>query len=302
LFAILTVFASTWFLLEGQGSIQPNPPQDSETLWPAGAPDAKGKEPADIPKVTVHRPTEAQAKANKGAGAAIVICPGGGYGFLAKTYEGHDVARWLNSLGVTGIVLEYRLGPKYHYPVQLHDAQRSLRFARAHAEKWNIDPARIGIMGFSAGGHLASMAGTRFDAGDAEATDPIDRLSCRPDFMILCYPVIRMAGPFAHGGSRDNLLGKGADAKLAESLSNDTQVTEKTPPAFLLHTSEDTVVPPENSVLFYQALIRHKVAAELHIYEKGRHGLGLGPAGLPYSSWREQCALWMKSGGLLGSD
>jgi acetyl esterase/lipase len=230
-----------------------------------------------------------------------VICPGGGYGGLAISYEGHDVARWLNTLGVTGVVLKYRHAPKVRHPAPLEDAHRALRMVRAHADEWKIDPSRVGILGFSAGGHLASTAGTHFDGGDASAKDPVDRLSCRPDFMILVYPVITMADPYTHKGSRRNLLGDRPDPKLVELLSNEKQVTAKTPSTFLAHTSEDSAVPPQNSVMFYEALVRNKVPAELHIYEKGQHGLGMNRRPeLPFSSWPERCAAWLAGRGILG--
>ncbi len=263
-------------------------------LWPDGAPDAQGKGSADTPSVIVYLPP-----ADKANGAAIVICPGGGYGALAVDHEGHQIARWANSFGVAGIILQYRLGPKYHHPVELHDAQRALRYTRAHAMEWHIDQNRVGILGFSAGGHLASTAGTHFDAGKPDAADPIDHLSCRPDFMILLYPVITLKGPYAHNGSRINLLGRDADDRLVESLCNEKQVSARTPPTFLVHTSEDRGVPPENSVLLYLALRKANVPAELHIYEKGRHGLGLGPKDLPFSSWPARCIAWLNGRQLL---
>ena len=294
---VLTILASLaacwalhdWSIVQAQDSVEPNP----QPLWPKGAPGALGTGAKDTPTVTVYLP--AAVKAN---GAAVVICPGGGYGALARDHEGHQVARWLNALGVAGIILEYRLGPRYHHPIEMHDAQRALRFTRAHAKEWNIDPERVGILGFSAGGHLASTAGTHFDAGTADAADPIDRLSCRPDFMILVYPVITLKGPYAH--NRINLLGKDADDSVVESLCNEKQVTPKTPPTFLVHTGADKGVPPENSILFYQALRKAKVPAELHIYEQGNHGLGLGTIkGLPFASWPERCAAWMSGRRLL---
>ncbi len=263
-------------------------------LWPDGAPGAKGKETADIPAVMVYLPPKEKAN-----GAAVVIFPGGGYGALAMDHEGHQIATWLNSHGIAGIVTRYRLGPKYHHPIELHDAQRTIRYTRAHAKEWGIDPGRVGILGFSAGGHLASTAGTHFDRGQKDANDPIDRMSSRPDFMVLMYPVISLAGPYAHGGSRTNLLGKNPDPSLVENLSNDKQVTKDTPPTFLVHTTEDNGVPPQNSVLFYLALVKNHVPAELHIYEKGRHGLGLGPRELPYASWPDRCIAWMEGRGLL---
>jgi acetyl esterase/lipase len=274
----------------------------AQKLWPGGAPGALGKGDTDEPSVIPYLPP-----ADKANGAAIVICPGGGYGMLAMDHEGHQIARWANSFGVAGIIVRYRLGPRYHHPIELGDVQRALRYTRAHAKEWNIDPKRVGVLGFSAGGHLASTAGTHFDYGkkdtdDAnrkDSDDAIDRQSCRPDFMILLYPVITFKGPFAHMGSRENLLGKDADDKLVESLCNEKQVTAQTPPTFLVHTSEDRGVPPENSVMFYRALQKARVPAELHIYEKGQHGLGLGPKNLPFSSWPDRCVAWLNSRGLL---
>ncbi|MCI0459232.1 MAG: alpha/beta hydrolase [Gemmataceae bacterium] len=258
-------------------------------LWPDGAPGADGKQSADVPTVTVYLPP-----ADKATGAAVVICPGGGYGALAINHEGHDVARWCNSIGAAGIIVKYRHSP-YRHPIPLGDAQRALRYTRAHAKEWGIDARRVGILGFSAGGHLASTAGTQFDDGKKDAADPIDREGCRPDFLVLVYPVITLTGPYAHNGSRNNLLGKDADPKLVESLCNEKRVTGRTPPTFLVHTTEDTGVPPENSLLFYQALRKAKVPAELHVYEKGRHGLGLGPKEMAFSSWPERCAAWLKA-------
>lgn len=265
-----------------------------QRLWSADAPGAAGKKPEDTPSVTVYLPP-----ADKDTGAALVICPGGGYGFLAMDHEGHQIARWLNSFGVAGVILQYRIAPRYRHPAPLQDAQRAIRFTRAHAEEWKIDPKRVGILGFSAGGHLASTAGTHFDAGKADADDSVERQSCRPDFLVLCYPVITFKGPHAHLGSRNNLLGKDAKDELVEDMCNDKRVTPQTPPTFLVHTTEDSGVPPENSVLFYQALRQNKVAAELHIYDKGRHGLGLGPKELPFSSWPGRCQDWMRTQGLL---
>ncbi len=262
-------------------------------LWPAGAPLAKGKAAADIPKITVYLPP-----ADKATGAAIVVCPGGGYGGLAISYEGHDVARWLNTVGVAGVVLKYRVAP-YRHPAPLLDAQRALRYVRAHAKEWGLDPQRVGILGFSAGGHLASTAATQFDSGKEKAADAVDRQTCRPDFAVLVYPVITFTGPFAHGGSRNNLLGKDANPQLIDSLCNQKRVTAQTPPTFLVHTSEDKAVPPENSVLFYEALRAAKVPAEMHIYEKGQHGLGMGQPGSAFSSWPRRLVDWMATHNLL---
>lgn len=261
-------------------------------LWVGDAPGAKGKETGDIPGIHIY-------PAEKPNGAAVVVCPGGGYGGHAMDHEGVQIADWLNSHGITAVVLKYRLGAKYNHPIPLQDAQRAIRYVRAKATDWKVDPNRVGILGFSAGGHLASTTGTHFDLGKKDAKDPIDGESCRPDFMVLMYPVITLSGPFAHGGSRNNLLGKNPDPQLIELLSNEKQVTKDTPPTFLVHTSADKGVPPENSVMFYLALSKHKIPAELHIYEKGNHGLGLGPKDLPYSSWPDRCIAWMKGRGLL---
>jgi acetyl esterase/lipase len=264
-----------------------------ELLWANGAPGAQGSEDIDKPTLTPY-----PAPAGRGVGTAVVVCPGGGYLHLAMDHEGDQVARWLNSLGVAAFVLKYRLGPKYHHPVELGDAQRAIRTVRARAEQYRISPDRVGIMGFSAGGHLASTAGTHFDAGNPSAPDPIDRVGSRPDFLILGYPVISF-GPFAHKGSLHALLGDNPDPKLAESLSNELQVTAQTPPTFLFHTTEDRTVPVENSVLFYMALRKAGVPAEMHIYEKGPHGVGLAPTDEALSSWPGRLADWLRVRGLL---
>jgi acetyl esterase/lipase len=263
-------------------------------LWPEGAPGAKGEEPADTPTLNVYQPA-----ADKANGTAVIVCPGGGYGHLALGHEGHDLGEFFKSLGVTAFVLKYRISPHYQHPAPLNDAQRAIRLVRSRANEWKLDPKRIGIMGFSAGGHLASTAGTHFDAGDPQAKDPIDRVSCRPDFLILCYPVISLNTEYAHVGSRNNLLGKDADATVVQSLSNETQVSDQTPPTFLFHTDADTGVRPENSVLFYLALKKHKIPAELHIYEQGRHGVGMAAKDPVLSTWSARLADWLKGRGLL---
>jgi acetyl esterase/lipase len=261
----------------------------TQLLWPGGAPGAKGDKPEDKPTLTALLPDESKA-----VGTAVVICPGGGYGGLATDHEGKQIGEWLNSFGVAGFMLEYRhRGRGYGHPAPLQDAQRAIRTVRANAEKWKIDPHKIGIMGFSAGGHLASTAGTHFDAGDPNAADAIERVSCRPDFMILCYAVIALGEPYTHRGSQENLLGKDAAPELIESLSNEKQVTAETPPTFLFHTDEDTAVPAENSVQFYLALRRAKVPAELHIYRAGRHGVGLAKNLPGASDWPKECEAWM---------
>ena len=211
-----------------QNSNQPTTQTPSQPepipLWANGAPGAKGAEPEDIPSVQLYQPP-----ADKASGAAIVVCPGGGYAHLAP-HEGHDIAVWLNSIGVTAVVLKYRLGPKYQNPAMMQDALRSIRYTRSKASEWKIDPNRVGIMGFSAGGHLASTAATHFTVGDPNASDPIEKLSSRPDLAILCYPVITMTDPSVHKGSRKNLLGENPPEQLINLMSNEKQVTEQTPP------------------------------------------------------------------------
>jgi acetyl esterase/lipase len=262
-------------------------------LWPQGAPGAVGNEEKDKPSLTVYLPP-----ADKANGAAVVVCPGGGYGALAMDHEGKQVAEWLNSIGVAGFVLQYRIAPRYHHPAPLQDAQRAIRTVRAREKEWNVDPKRIGIWGFSAGGHLASTAGTHFDRGHP-AEDVIEEASCRPDFLILAYPVISMEPGVAHMGSRINLMGKDPDPKLVENLSNEKQVTSETPPTFLFHTDADSGVLPENSVQFYLALRKAKVPAELHIYQRGPHGVGLAPRDQILSTWKDRLQAWMKGNGLL---
>jgi acetyl esterase/lipase len=235
--------------------------------------------------VTVHLPAT-------GNGAAMVICPGGGYGGLVTGPEGHGIANWLNKHGIAGIVLEYEL-PKGRAMVPLLDAQRAIRITRARAKDWGIDPNRIGTIGFSAGGHLASTAGTHFDAGDAETTDPIDRVSCRPDFMVLVYPVISM-GEKTHGGSKRNLLGQDPSAENIKLFSNELQVTKETPPAYLAHAKDDGVVVPENSQQFYDALQAHKIASEYLELPSGGHGLN-GYKGPMWDAWQAGSLTWLES-------
>ena len=267
-------------------------------LWSEGAPGAKGKTDKDIPAVQVFLPV------SKKPTPAIVICPGGGYGHLAMDHEGLQVARWLNKIGVAGIVLRYRISPDYRHPSPMHDVQRALRFTRYHAKEWNIDVKKVGVLGVSAGGHLASTAATHFDSGSKSEgkltiSKKIDSESCRPDFAVLCYPVITFTKSSMHKGSRRNLLGNDPDPKLIQLLSNELQVTKLTPPTFLVHTNEDTGVPPENSILFYLALRKAKIPAEMHIFEKGRHGLGLGSKDQAFSAWPNLCERWLKARGIL---
>jgi acetyl esterase/lipase len=264
-------------------------------LWPQGAPGAHGDADDDKPTLIAY-----PAAAEKNVGTAVIVCPGGAYGHLSLVNEGSGIAKWLNSLGVTAMVLKYRhAGGGYHYPAPLQDAQQAIRYVRAHAADWKLNPARIGIMGFSAGGHLASTTGTHFDAGDPKSDDPVERASCRPDFMILCYPVISMTSEFTHKGSRKNLLGDNPDPALAEQLSNEKQVTAETPSAFIFQTNADTTVPAENSVEFYLALRKAKVPAEMHIYQEGKHGVGMGGSDPVLRTWTERAADWLKVRGLL---
>lgn len=256
-------------------------------LWENGAPNAVGKEPLDIPTMTPFLASKETA-----TGAAIVVCPGGGYQNLSEIKEGSEVAKWLNSLGISAFVLKYRLGMRYNQPNQLLDAARALRTVRARAKEWNLDTKRIGILGFSAGGHLASTLGTHFDAGKADSKDEIERISSRPDLMVLIYPVITM-GEFTHKGSKKNLLGENPSEELIKLYSNELQVTGETPPTFLVHTMTDAAVPVENSLLFLSALRKVGVPFEFHLYEQGPHGFGLAPANPILASWAERCADWL---------
>jgi acetyl esterase/lipase len=265
-------------------------------LWPDGAPGAVGTDDVDRPAVRIYQPQEAVR-----TGAAILVCPGGGYGVLASDHEGQQVAKWLNTIGVTAVVLKYRLGPRYHHPAPLNDAQRGLRYIRAHAADLGVAPDRIGVMGFSAGGHLASTLSTHFDSGHADSHDPIERESCRPDFAVLAYPVISFTADFSHRGSARNLLGDNPDPELLKSLSNEMQVTNQTPPTFLFHTSEDKGVPVQNSLVYYRALVEHGVPAELHVYQNGPHGVGLAPGDPVLSTWKERLAAWLKANGFLAA-
>ncbi len=267
-------------------------PETPIVLWPGGAPGALGSEPVDIPTLTPYLPSKERM-----SGAAIIICPGGGYAHLAD-HEGEPVARWINSLGVTAFVLKYRLGPRYHHPAPMQDAARAIRIVRARAMEWGLDPQRIGILGFSAGGHLASTAGTHFDSGKPEALDPIERVSSRPNLMILIYPVITMREK-THAGSKANLLGANPAPELIALLSNDEQVTKGTPPTFLVHTVTDPVVAIDNALLFVTALRKAGVPFEFHAYESGPHGFGLGNKDPTLATWPDHCGDWLRLHGFI---
>lgn len=272
-----------------------NAQQQTMLLWPDGAPGALGDRDEDKPSLTAY-----PADPSRAVGSGVVICPGGGYWMLAMDHEGDQIARWFNDRGMHAFVLKYRLGRDgYRHPAMLRDGQRAIRLVRARAEEWGVEPDRLGIMGFSAGGHLASTVATHFDSGDPNSDDPIERESSRPTFLVLGYPVISFETAYTHRGSRQNLIGENPDLELVHSLSNETQVTTMTPPTFLVHTDEDSAVPAENSVLFYLALRKAGVPAELHIYQKGRHGLGLAPDDPIFSSWASRLEDWLQVRGLL---
>jgi acetyl esterase/lipase len=277
-------------------------------LWPQGAPGATGSDPGDenhagdVPTITVYPAPKGQA-----TGASIVICPGGGYGFLATEHEGKEVAEWLNALGIAGVVLKYRLAPKYKHPAPLDDARRAIRTVRGKSKEWGLDPDRVGVMGFSAGGHLASTLATQFREAPPASGDPTDGLTERPDVAILVYPVVSLTADYSHKGSARNLLGPDATREQLTELSNETRVTEKTPPTFMAHTLADGGVPMENSLAFAMALRKNKVPFELHVFEKGQHGLGLGTGSKrhnvapepSFQAWPALCATWLKSRGFL---
>lgn len=262
-------------------------------LWENGAPGAQGDADGDKPTLTVYRASR------NASPTGILIAPGGGYGALAVDHEGRQIAAFFNAMGVHAFVLKYRLGPRYRHPTQLGDAQRAIRMVRARAKEFGIAPDRIGMMGFSAGGHLTATAGTHFDGGRADAADPIERASSRPDFLILAYPVISLDPAITHGGSSRNLLGENPDPTLVDALSNDRQVTAETPPTFLFHTTADAGVPVENSIRFYLALRKAKVPAEMHVFENGPHGVGLALWDPALATWPALLTNWLRGRALL---
>lgn len=259
-------------------------------LWPDGVPHSQGTGEGHDPALIPYLPA-----AEKANGAAIVIAPGGGYSHLAVDHEGDQIARWFNDNGVAAFVLLYRHAPVYSHPVPLIDARRAMQLVRSKATDFAIDPARIGMIGFSAGGHLTATTGTQFVAANPAADDPADRVSSRPDFLILGYPVITMTDPYTHVGSRNNLLGKDAKEVIHNALSAEKNVTKETPPTFIVHTTEDQAVPVQNALMFYTALVEHGVPAEMHIYERGHHGLGLAPDDPAMKTWPALCIEWLRT-------
>ena len=268
-------------------------------LWPNLPPGTTHRGPGDQPQLIV---TQAESKSPT---AGIVILPGGGYGGHAMGHEGQDIAQWMKSMGISSVICDYRLrgkgnaGKGYGHPSPMLDAQRAIQTMRARAQEWNLDPQRIGVIGFSAGGHLCSTVSTHFAEPDPDSEDPIQRVSSRPDFSILCYPVIALGKPHTHKGSQRNLLGDHASDELIKELSNELQVSDRTPPTFLFHTGEDTAVPVQNSLDYYQACVRHGVPAELHVFPKGRHGLGLAAKQDGASQWPDLCKNWLRSIGMV---
>ncbi len=258
------------------------------------APGAQGTAEKDKPTLTIWLP-------EKGVGTGAIVVPGGGYGGTGVDGdEGAGVARWLNSIGVAAFCVKYRqFGSGYRHPAPSDDARRALRIVRSRAEQYHLDPQRIGMVGSSAGGHLASTIATHFDAGQKDSPDPIQRVSSRPDFLVLVYPVISFTSEFTHEPSRLNLLGQTPDPQLVLNLSNEKQVTPRTPPTFIVHTNEDEEVMPENAVSFYLALRRERVPAELHVFAKGPHALGMGRNTPGFGQWPHLCGVWLKDRGLL---
>jgi acetyl esterase/lipase len=277
----------------GRGGAPPPASPQEILLWENGAPGALGQADTDKPTITAYRAPRGSS------GTAIIVAPGGGYSGLAIEHEGRQWAYWYNAMGITAFVLKYRLGPRYHHPIELGDAQRAIRTVRARAAEFSVIPDRIGMMGFSAGGHLTSTAGTHFDSGKADSPDPIERAGSRPDFLILGYPVISFDPAVTHAGSLRMLLGDNPDPKLVENLSNDLQVTAQTPPTFIFHTTNDNGVPVENSIRFYLALRKAKVPVEMHLFENGPHGVGMALSDPSLSTWPNLLMNWLRARGLL---
>lgn len=258
-------------------------------LWPGGAPGALGEADKDVPTLILY-PAETNP-----SGTAVVVCPGGGYGGLAMGHEGHEIAAWLNKNGISAFICNYRhRGKGYGHPYPMMDAQRAIRTVRARSKEWKIDPKKVGIIGFSAGGHLASSCATHDSIGELDKADIVNQQPCRPDFAILCYAVIGFDKPYTHRGSQHNLIGKDADQELVKFYSNEEQVSSKTCPTFLWHTAEDRAVPVQNSIYFFLACQKHKIPSALHVFEKGRHGIGLAATNETAKHWPELCIGWLK--------
>ncbi len=272
-----------------QGGIGPVP----LLLWPEGAPGSLGSEPEDRPTLRIYTPASELA-----TGTAIVVCPGGGYSAHAMDTEGHQVAEWLQTLGVTAVVLGYRLAPRYRHPAPFEDVRRAVRYVRSRAADLGVSPRRVGVMGFSAGGHLAATLATRHDDGDAAAGDPVERYGCRPDFLVLAYPVISLM-EWLSVVTRRSLLGDDPDPALLDALSADRHVDERTPPTFLFHTGEDGAVAVEHSLAFFGALRRARVPAELHVFPWGAHGAGLAAGDPVLAAWKERLHDWLRASGFL---
>ncbi len=270
-------------------------------VWPGGAPNHNGMDEPEIVTDDGHIKNISEAEIyvylpekNINTGAAVVICPGGGYWIEASQHEGHAIAKWLNTKGIAGIVLKYRL-PYGHHEIPSSDVRQTMRTIRLNAKEWGIDINKIGLAGSSAGGHLAATAGTRFDMGNNESTKPIEQMSCRPDFLLLLYPVITFNEEFGHMGSRKNLIGEGNDWKLVEKYSNELHVTPQTPPTFLILADDDKAVVPRNSIEFYLQLKKNDVPAEMHIFAKGGHGFGIRKKNLPVDQWPELFYNWLQA-------
>ena len=296
--ALLVFVVPPTGLVRGQAPTTPASWGEPRTipLWDAGAPGALGSDQSDQPSLVWYPPYGRNV-----SGTGVIVAPGGAYLAQARNHEGRQAANWFNALGVGAFVLNYRLGPRYHHPIELGDARRAIRLVRSRAKEFGLSPSRIGVMGFSAGGHLASTAETLFDAGDPQAPDPIDRLSSRPDFAILAYPVITMLPPYTHEISAQALLGDNPDTALRRALSSELNVTAETPPTFIFATTTDTTVPVENSVNFYLALKRAGVPAELHVFGSGPHGVGLDLADPALGLWPKLLEEWLRNRGLLSA-
>jgi len=294
-FLFMLVLMGASLLGQERATVPPGMPQ-AIYLWPNGVPGALGQTEVDIPRIYAFLPK------TRSTSTAVLVIPGGGYENVAMGYEGVQIADWLNAQGIPAFVLDYRVAP-YHYPAEIEDGERAMRLIRAHAAEYGIDPHRLGVWGSSAGGHLASTLGTHCDADavPVEQPDAADRESCKPDFMVLAYPVISMTLPEAHAGSRMNLLGPEVSPLLERRYSNQFAVTAATPMTFLFATTWDPVVPVENSLDFYRALERAKVPAELHLYDYANHGCGLCGSILPLSTWPMLLRNWLVQRGWVPS-